>query len=438
MRRGHRHIDDWSPASTKAPTAEAGYSLFQRPSIAANLAGSAGPKLPRGKTIFDFAGNRSGFISEIMQLTALTTLNWPSARERTSLRDDKRNAVSRKIGYSSRDGTCADSLPPKLLFRFRWRLDMDSLSALNAFVRAAEFRNFTDAGRELRLTSSAVGKAILRLEERHGVRLFNRSTRSITLTPEGQFFLESCRRIFAEIENVEREFSDTRTAPKGKLRVSMPLLGGVATSILSQFMRKYPDVELDMSFAEHPGEIIDSGYDVAVRTGEIDDSRLMSRRIGSYQLALICSPAYLAQKGGSPVRVEDLEDHACLHLKEAATGKLQRWPFGEPENLDISLPVTAVADTTEALIAFAELGMGIACVPDFTVRRQLADGSLRRIMCGCLEYRGSLRAIWPSSRFPSPKLRAFIDFLAKHSSADSEDPMDGDTREQGLARVSEL
>jgi DNA-binding transcriptional LysR family regulator len=312
-------------------------------------------------------------------------------------------------------------------------------TALNAFVRAAEFRNFTNAGRELRLTSSAVGKAILRLEERHGVRLFNRSTRSITLTPEGQFFLESCRRIIAEIENVEREFSETRTAVKGKLRVSMPLLGGVATSILSQFMRKYPDVELDMSFAEHTAEIIDSGYDVAVRMGEIDDSRLMSRRIGSYQLTLICSPAYLAQTGGSPVRVEDLEDHACLHLKEAATGKLQRWPFGEPENLDISLPVTAVADTTEALIAFAELGMGIACVPDFTMRRQLADGSLRGIMRGCLEYRGSLRAIWPSSRFTSPKLRAFIDFLAKHSFADSEDPMeDGDTREQGPARVSAI
>ena len=153
---------------------------------------------------------------------------------------------------------------------------MDSLSALNVFIRAAEYRNFTDAGRELRLSSSAVGKAILRLEERHGVRLFNRSTRSITLTSEGQFFLESCRRIFAEIENVEKEFTETRSAPKGKLRVSMPLLGGVATSILSRFIRRYPDVELDMNFAEHPGEIIDSGYDVVVRAGELDDLRLMS------------------------------------------------------------------------------------------------------------------------------------------------------------------
>jgi DNA-binding transcriptional LysR family regulator len=294
---------------------------------------------------------------------------------------------------------------------------MDSLSALTAFVRAAEFRSFTDAGRELRLSSSAIGKAISRLEERHGVRLFNRSTRSITLTHEGQLFLESCRRIFSEIESVEREFAQTKSAPRGRLRVSMPLLGGVAASILSRFMLEYPDVELDMDFAERPGEVIDGGYDVVVRAGEVDDSRLKSRRVGSYRLALVCSPGYLAQKGRSPERVEDLLDHACLHLKNAATGKLQRWPFAKRQVSDLTLPVTAVANATEALIAFAELGMGIACVPDFTVHRQLATGSLRRVVSGCIEYTGSLRAIWPASPFPSPKLRVFIDFLAKQGFA---------------------
>jgi DNA-binding transcriptional LysR family regulator len=310
---------------------------------------------------------------------------------------------------------------------------MDSLSALNAFVRAAESRSFTEAGRELRLSSSAVGKAISRLEERHGVRLFNRSTRSITLTHEGQLFLESCRRIFSEIESVEGEFAQTRSAPQGKLRVSMPLLGGVATSLLSRFMRDYPAIELDIDFTERPGEVIDSGYDVVIRAGDVDDSRLMSRRIGSYGLALICSPGYLAQKGCTPVRAEDLVDHACLHLKDAATGKLHRWPFASPEMSHVTLPVVAAANATEALIAFAELGMGVACVPDFTVHRQLADGSLRRIISGCLEYRGSLRAIWPSSRFPSPKLRVFIDFMAKHGSGRSEFPMDRDAVEHAPA-----
>jgi DNA-binding transcriptional LysR family regulator len=282
------------------------------------------------------------------------------------------------------------------------------------------------------LSSSAIGKAISRLEERHGVRLFNRSTRSITLTHEGQLLLKSCRRIFSEIENVEKEFAETKGAPKGKLRVSMPLLGGVAASLLARFLKEYPDIELDADFAERPAEVIDGGYDVVVRTGEVDDSRLMSRRVGSYRPALVCSPWYLAQGAGEPDRAEDLINHACLRLKDAATGKLQPWPFANPEMSDVSLQVAAVANATEALIAFAELGIGIACVPDFTVHRQLADGTLRRILCGCLEHQGSLRAIWPSSRFPSPKLRAFIDFLARHGFVSSDCAM----IDQGSAKRS--
>ncbi len=311
------------------------------------------------------------------------------------------------------------------------RCSMDSFSALQAFVRAAEFHSFTDAGRELCLSSSAIGKAISRLEERHGVRLFNRNTRSITLTHEGQLLLESCRRIFSEIENVENEFAETKGAPKGKLRVSMPLLGGVAASLLARFLKEYPDIELDADFAERPAEVIDGGYDVVVRAGDVDDSRLMSRRVGSYRLALVCSPEYLAQRAGEPDRAEDLINHACLHLKDAATGKLHPWPFASPE-MSVRLQVTAVANATEALIVFAESGMGIACVPDFTVHRQLADGSLRRILCGCLEHQGSLRAIWPSSRFPSPRLRAFIDFLARRGFAYS----DCATIDQGSAKRS--
>lgn len=134
--------------------------------------------------------------------------------------------------------------------------------------------------------------------------------------------------------------------------------------------------------------MIDGGYDVVVRAGDVDDSRLMSRRVGSYRPALVCSLGYLAQRAGEPDRAEDLINHACLHLKDAATGKLQRWPFASPEMSEVSLQVTAIPNATEALIAFAELGMGIACVPDLTVRRQLAYGSLRCILCGCLEHQG--------------------------------------------------
>ena len=167
---------------------------------------------------------------------------------------------------------------------------MDNLGSLNIFMRAAEARSFTDAGRQFGVSSSAIGKTIARLEERLGVRLFHRSTRSITLTQEGAMFLESCRRIFAEIEMAERELAQTKSAPSGKLRVSMPLLGMLMIPVLGRFMAAYPDIQLDLDFNDHMVNVIDDGFDVVVRTGEISDSRLMARTLGNFKLQLIGRP----------------------------------------------------------------------------------------------------------------------------------------------------
>jgi len=290
---------------------------------------------------------------------------------------------------------------------------MDSLGALNAFVRAAEMRSFTKASRQLRVSSSAIGKTISRLEERHGVRLFHRSTRSVSLTQEGQLFLESCRRIMSEIAIVEKEFAQVTGAPKGRLHVSLPFLSGLAAASLSKFKHEYPDIELEIDIDDRFVDVIDAGYDVVVRTGDIEDSRLMTRRIASYRLELVASSSYL-ERIGVPQRAEDLANHTCLYLKDPITGRLQHWPLSESKFAETIFPIGAIANSTEALVAFAALGMGIACVPDFAIRQQITDGSLHRILDGCVGYEGTLKAIWPSSRYLSPKLRAFIDFMAKH------------------------
>ncbi len=154
---------------------------------------------------------------------------------------------------------------------------MDNVGALNVFVRAAEARSFTEAGRQLGVSSSAIGKAIARLEERLAVRLFHRSTRSIALTQEGTLFLESCRRIFAEIETAELELAQIKRAPSGTLRVSLPLVGMLLMPTLSRFIAAYPDVELDLDFTDRMVNVIDDGFDVVVRTGEVSDSRLPAR-----------------------------------------------------------------------------------------------------------------------------------------------------------------
>ena len=289
---------------------------------------------------------------------------------------------------------------------------MDSLGSLNAFVQAAEARSFTVAGRQLGVSSSAIGKAVARMEERLGVRLLQRSTRSITLTAEGSLFLERCRRIFSEIEAAELELSQTQEAPRGTLRVSLPLVGVRIMPTLVGFMRAYPEIALDLDFSDRVVEVIEEGFDAVVRFADVGDSRLMSRALGAYRRRLVAAPAYLATKG-VPLIPEDLKAHACLHHKFPTSGRLERWPlWPEHAGIETELPRTAVSSTCEPLIFMAEQGMGIAYLPDFAVSRQLREGVLVTVLDDYTERSGPLRVIWPSSRHLAPKLRVFVDFLA--------------------------
>jgi DNA-binding transcriptional LysR family regulator len=289
---------------------------------------------------------------------------------------------------------------------------MDRLGSLNAFVRAAEARSFTVAGRQLGVSSSAIGKAVARMEERLGVRLLHRSTRSITLTAEGALFLERCRRIFSEIEAAELELSQTREAPRGTLRVGLPLVGMLMMPTLAAFMRAYPEIILDLDFSDRVVDVIEEGFDAVVRFADAGDSRLMSRALGTYRRRLVAAPAYLAAKG-VPLTPGDLKAHACLHHKFPTSRKFERWPL-RPEHaiIESELPKTAMASTLEPLIHMAEQGLGIAYLPDFAIGRQLREGLLVTVLDDYTDRSGPLRVVWPSSRHLAPKLRVFVDFLA--------------------------
>ena len=299
---------------------------------------------------------------------------------------------------------------------------MDNLASMSVFIRAADARSFTDAGTQLGVSSSAIGKSIARLEERLGVRLFHRSTRSITLTPEGVLYLESCKRIFLEIEMAEQELALTKSAPSGLLRVSLPMVGMLLMPAISRFLAAHPQVTLDLDFSDTLVNVIDDGFDVVVRTGESVDSRLTSRILGTFSLQLVASPAYL-RKAGKPAQPKDLLRHACLHHKFPTTGKLERWPLkSDDDSAELHLPTTAVASTVEPLITMAENGLGITCMPDFAVRTQLAEGTLVQVLSEFTEYTGRFRALWPSSRYLSPKVRAFVDFMGAHLFASKSGP----------------
>ncbi len=291
-------------------------------------------------------------------------------------------------------------------------IPMDSLGALNAFVQAAEARSFTVAGRQLGVSSSAVGKAVARLEDRLGVRLFHRSTRAITLTPEGRLFLERCRRIFCEMEAAELELSQSRAHPGGVLRVSLPLVGMLMMPSLSAFMRAWPDIELDLDFTDRLVDVIEEGFDAAIRTGDPDDSRLMTRSLGTFRYRLVGAPGYF-ERYGVPRSPADLASHRCLRHRYPSTGKLEEWCLADEDGTPVETMARAsVSSTIEPLVYMAEQGLGLACLPDFAVRDRLATGALVSVLDDAVRHTGTFRILWPSSRHLSPKLRVFVDFMA--------------------------
>lgn len=288
---------------------------------------------------------------------------------------------------------------------------MDSLNGLAVFVQVAETRSFIAAGRLLGVSASAVGKSVARLEEKLGVRLFHRSTRSITLTAEGSLFLTRSRRILAEIEAAELEISQTSAAPRGRLRVSLPLVSSLVLPVLGEFMREYPDIELDLDFTDRMVDVIEEGFDAVVRTGDPVDSRLTARRLGTFRFLVVAAPDYLARYG-CPQTPADLIQHACLHYRFPNSGKLEQWalrfPPGEPE---LPLPTSMICNNIETRVCFALQGLGIAYLPDFSIREQLAEGQLQPILTDYVERNGIFHVLWPASKHPSPKVRAFVDFL---------------------------
>lgn len=289
---------------------------------------------------------------------------------------------------------------------------MDTLSALNVFLQAAEAGSFVEAARRLGVSPSAVGKAIARLELRLGTRLFHRTTRSLALTAEGVLFLERCRRIFAEVDAATREMSLSQEGPRGRLRVSLPLVGMLLMPSLSAFMRAYPDVELDLDFTDRVVDVVEEGFDAVVRTGEVSDSRLMTRMLGQFEHRVVGAPDYF-DRMGYPNIPEDLAGHACLQHRYPSNGKLERWPLYRGETfVGGHMPVALTASTLEPLIYLAERGQGVTCVPLFTIRPQIAAGLLLPVLTSYIKSTGKLRIVWPSSRQVSPKVRAFVDFLA--------------------------
>lgn len=300
---------------------------------------------------------------------------------------------------------------------------MDKLSGLLAFVKAAELGSFVAAGRALELSASAVGKGVARLEQDVGVRLLQRSTRRIQLTEEGRLFHERCRRILSDLDDAQAMLSHVKEVPRGRLRVSAPIVGyHFLLPVLPEFVARYPEVELDINFTDRTVDLIDERVDVAIRSGDLPDSRLVSRPLNPFRLLLCAAPAYLARHG-TPQVASELAQHAAVRFRHPNSGKLLEWPMLQGiAEAEMRLRTVLACNNMEAVLGATVRGLGIACMPDFLVRDLLADGRLQAVLDTQLSTHGQFKALWPSSRHLSPKVRVFVDHLCSHLSSANEAP----------------
>jgi DNA-binding transcriptional LysR family regulator len=282
------------------------------------------------------------------------------------------------------------------------------------FVRTIEQGSFSGAARGLGLTPSGVSKLVARLEDRLGVRLLARTTRSLRLTAEGRIYFERCRELLAEIEALEAEVGQATASPRGELRISLSHSFGRTrvVPLLPEFTRQFPDVSLRLNFSDRRIDLVGDGIDVAVRLGPIDEDGLVTRRLAEHRRVVCAAPAYLARRG-VPRRPEDLAQHDCLLFEEFE--RLNRWPFRTPAGETIMLPVRGPvrSNNGEALYSMLLSGMGIAHAADFLVADDIRSGRLVPLLRDfAFDDRTQIHIVYPHRKHLAAKVRAFVDFLA--------------------------
>lgn len=283
------------------------------------------------------------------------------------------------------------------------------LPSLRLVVQIADEGSLVGAGRAFGISASAVGKTLARLEARLGMRLFHRNTRSLTPTEEGSMVLMHARHIVAEAEALREGLSGRMSAPQGRLRLSLPLVGEPFVGVLAAFSRAFPEIELDLDFSDRQVDVIAEGYDAAIRSGEVGDTRLTATSLGSFRMKLSASPAYLADQG-TPKTVQDLLGHRCIRFRFAHNGKIGDWPLDRA--IDRRLKSALVSNDLKARVAMTVAGAGIALLPSFAVAGHLRDGSLIPVLpeVGDTVLLTMLR---PPSRQLTPKIRALSTYLAQ-------------------------
>ena len=291
--------------------------------------------------------------------------------------------------------------------------NMDSLTDIAVFAQVVDSGSFTAAAERLSLSKSVISKYVTRLEDRLGARLLNRTTRRLSLTEVGLAFYERSKRGLQEIEEAEAEVSRLQGEPRGTLRINAPMSFGVLhiAPAIPVFLGRYPELTVDMNLDDRKVDVIEEGFDVSVRISELPDSSLVARRIGPCRHAVVAAPAYL-ERYGTPRTPDDLRNHNVLTYRYQASA--QDWHFLSPDSKPVSVAVKGSVQMNNSLAIREVLlgGVGITRTPTFVVGGDIQEGRLLPLLVGYETLEVSIYLVYPQRRHLSPKVRAFVAFMA--------------------------
>lgn len=297
---------------------------------------------------------------------------------------------------------------------------MDRVTSLSIFVKVVEGSSFAAAARHFGLSPAMVSKHIVSLEERLGARLLNRTTRQVSPTEIGREFYERSTRILADLDEAEQAASALQATPKGLLRLNGPLSFGIrhlAPAILD-YLAACPEAAIDVTLSDRVVDLVDEGFDLAIRIGRLADSSLIARRIAPCRIVACAAPSYL-DKHGAPHRPADLTAHNCLGYSYAALRN--EWRFTGPDGAEsVRIAGRLNANNGDVLRLAALRGEGIVLQPTFLIGDDLASGKLVSILPGFVPDELVIQAVYPHSRHLSVKVRSFIDFLVARFGQDPE------------------
>lgn len=293
-------------------------------------------------------------------------------------------------------------------------LAMDRLANLEAFVRVAETGSFSEAARRLRTSKSLVSRQVAALEAELGVRLLHRTTRSLTLTEEGRGYQAEVVRILAEIQDANMSVSRMQAAPRGRLKINAPMSFGFLhlAPAVPDFLARFPEVVLDMTLNDRYVDLVDEGFDLAVRIGRLADSTLVARKLAPMRPVVCASPRYLNQHG-VPATPDDLRQHQCLCYSSNALTDEWRFAAADGKPLMVQINGRLRANNGDTLRIAALQGLGFAYLPSFIVGGDLQAGTLVSVLTNYMPRDAGIYAVYPHSRHLLPKVRAFVDFLAE-------------------------